>query len=72
MPYQRHTVVMSRSWKVAAATVLIIIGVGGAVKAINFLGTEGLDRAEKWISIAGVVVSTGIGIGGLLSHFHRA
>jgi hypothetical protein len=57
---------MSRSWKVAAATVLIIIGVGGAVKAIDFLGTEGLDRAEKWISIAGMVVSTGIGIGGLL------
>ncbi|WP_158610799.1 hypothetical protein [Micromonospora endolithica] len=38
----------------------------GAVGAGWFLLGEGLDRAEKWVSIVGVCVSTALSGGGLL------
>ncbi|MER6590351.1 hypothetical protein ABT214_00480 [Micromonospora purpureochromogenes] len=49
--------------KVGAAAVLVVVG---AVGAGWFLLGEGLDRAEKWVSIVGVCVSTAMSAGGLL------
>lgn len=48
--------------KRGTAMVLVAVGVLGVVW---FLRGEGLDRAEKWVSIGGVCISTVIGVAGL-------
>ncbi len=54
---------MRIGFKACAAVLLVVVGaVGGGW----FLLGEGLDRAEKWISIVGVCVSTALSGGGLL------
>ncbi|GAB7047416.1 hypothetical protein [Catenuloplanes indicus] len=45
---------MSRTVKVIVAVVLLAAGITGLVIV---LGGEGLDRAEKWVSIGGVIAS---------------
>ena len=50
--------------RVASAVFLVIVG--AAAGAGWFLLGEGLDRAEKWVSIVGVCVSIVMGAGGLL------
>ncbi|MFF0150158.1 hypothetical protein [Micromonospora sp. NPDC005203] len=54
---------MRLGFKVGAAVVLVAVG---AVGAGWFLLGEGLDRAEKWVSIVGVCVSTALSGGGTL------
>ncbi|WIN00227.1 hypothetical protein ACTOB_003921 [Actinoplanes oblitus] len=49
--------------KAGAAAVLFIAGLAGAGW---ILAGQGLDRAEKWISIGGVCVSTLLGVAGLV------
>ena len=51
-----HDGAMGRNWTAALAGIFLVAGVGGV---IVFLTSEGLDRAEKWISIS-------VGIGSLL------
>ncbi|GAA1649269.1 hypothetical protein GCM10009828_093220 [Actinoplanes couchii] len=48
------------------ATLLVTAGTAGAVWAVIFLLGEGLDRAEKWISIVGVILSLLVAVGGLV------
>ncbi|MDP9791917.1 hypothetical protein J2S43_000429 [Catenuloplanes nepalensis] len=53
---------MSRTVKVILAVVLLAGGIAGLVAV---LGGEGLDRAEKWVSIGGVIASvvlSGLGV----------
>lgn len=45
------------------ATLFGLIGLAGVVV---FLTGQGLDRAEKWVSLVGVFVSVAVGIGGLV------
>ncbi|MFI6272498.1 hypothetical protein [Micromonospora zamorensis] len=54
---------MSQTLKVTSAAALVAAGVGGAMV---LLSGEGLDRAEKWVSIAGVVASVMLGGLGLV------
>lgn len=54
---------MRLGFKVGFAVVLLVVG---AVGAGWFLLGEGLDRAEKWVSIVGVCVSAALSAGGLL------
>jgi hypothetical protein len=54
---------MRLAFKVGAAVILVVVG---AVGAGWFLLGEGLDRAEKWVSIVGVCVSTALSAAGLL------
>ena len=58
-----HDGVMSRRLRVIFASVLVL---AGAVGTVMFLGDEGLDRAEKWVAIAGVVVSAALSSAGLV------
>lgn len=53
---------MLRTVKVTSAATLTVAGIAGC---IVFLTGEGLDRAEKWVSIAGVIFSILIGLAGL-------
>jgi ABC-type nickel/cobalt efflux system permease component RcnA len=53
---------MGRTLKVISAAAVTGVGLAGCVV---FLTGEGLDRAEKWVSITGVVVSVAIGLVGL-------
>ncbi|GAB7037902.1 MULTISPECIES: hypothetical protein [Catenuloplanes] len=53
---------MSRTVKMILAVMLLVTGITGLVV---LLGGEGLDRAEKWVSIVGVtasVVLSGLGL----------
>ncbi|MEU4477779.1 hypothetical protein AB0F68_06885 [Micromonospora sp. NPDC023966] len=54
---------MRLGFKMGTAAVLVVVG---AVGAAWLLFGEGLDRAEKWVSIVGVCVSTALSAGGLL------
>jgi hypothetical protein len=54
---------MGRSRRITLAVVLCA---AGAVSAGVFLTGQGLDRAEKWVSIAGAVISVVIGAAGVL------
>jgi hypothetical protein len=54
---------MGRASRVSTAVVLVILGATGAGW---FLLGEGLDRAEKWVSIVGVCVSTAMSAAGLI------
>ncbi|MFC7533462.1 hypothetical protein [Actinoplanes sp. GCM10030250] len=49
---------MRRTLTAAAAGLLLVLGVGGV---IVFLTGEGLDRAEKWVSISVGVISLLLG-----------
>ncbi|MEV4389197.1 hypothetical protein AB0J68_26370 [Micromonospora sp. NPDC049580] len=53
---------MSRTLKVILGTVLLV---GGTAGVVVLLTNEGLDRAEKWVSIGGVIASVLAGAGGL-------
>jgi len=56
-------VVASRLLRAVAAVVLV----GSSVVAcVVVLAGQGLDRAEKWVSIAGVVVSVVVGVAGVV------
>ncbi|MEV4349153.1 hypothetical protein AB0J83_32245 [Actinoplanes sp. NPDC049596] len=57
---------MKVSWKTALAALLVVAGVAGVVVLIRVLTGEGLDRAEKWISIVGVCLSSLMSLAGLL------
>jgi hypothetical protein len=52
--------------KVITAVGLVAAGAVGLAGSLVFLTGQGLDRAEKWISIVGVAASVVIGITGLL------
>lgn len=52
-----------RLLRVVAAVVLLGSGVAGCVVV---LAGQGLDRAEKWVSIGGVVVSVVFGVAGVV------
>jgi hypothetical protein len=52
--------------KVAVAILLLIAGIAGFVW---FISGQGLDRVEKWISIAGVVTSVGLSAAGVFLAF---
>ena len=54
---------MSRTLKVIIATALFVVG---AVGAWLFLTGQGLDRAEKWVSIVVGVTSLVLGAAGLV------
>lgn len=54
---------MGRSLRVVVALVLIGLGTAGCVLVLS---GQGLDRAEKWVSIVGMFVSVGLGLAGLL------
>ena len=54
---------MGRLLRVIIAVGVLAAGVGGCVV---FLTGQGLDRAEKWMSISGVVVSVVVGAAGLV------
>ncbi|MEU8004176.1 hypothetical protein AB0B66_23720 [Catellatospora sp. NPDC049111] len=49
--------------KVGVAAILVVVG---GIGAGWFLLGEGLDRAEKWVSIVGMCVSMAMGAGGLV------
>ena len=57
---------MRLSFKVILSAALVVVGALGLVWALRFLLGEGLDRAEKWISIAGVCLGTVMSAGGLI------
>lgn len=54
--------IMNNRWKTIISVALALAGVAAFAW---FLVGQSLDRAEKWISISGVVVSAGIGVAGL-------
>ncbi len=54
---------MTRTLKVIFATVLMTAGLAGTVV---FLTGQGLDRAEKWVSLVGVFASVVISVMGLV------
>lgn len=54
---------MGRILKVIIAAVLFGAGAAGAVV---FLTGQGLDRAEQWVSIIGIVVSVVLAAGGVM------
>lgn len=54
---------MSRTLKVITAAMLVGVGAAGAVV---FLSGQGLDRAEQWVSIIGMVVSVALAAGGVV------
>ena len=53
---------MKRLRVVIIAAVLTLAGAAGVV---TLLRGEGLDRAEKWVSLVGVLVSVLVGVAGL-------
>jgi hypothetical protein len=53
---------MGRLPKVIMTVVLVALGLAGSV---YFLAGQGLDKAEKWVTIVGAFVSVGIGLAGL-------
>jgi hypothetical protein len=53
---------MGRTLKVISAAAVTGAGLAGCVVLLT---GEGLDRAEKWVSITGVAVSVAIGLVGL-------
>jgi hypothetical protein len=55
-------VTVSRRLRMIVAGILIVVGIVGC---LLFLRWEGLDRAEKWVSLVGVFVSVAIGVAGL-------
>ncbi len=63
MPPSCHDGWMKRAAMTVTAALLVGAGVMGATV---FLTSEGLDRAEKWVSISGVIVSVALGVGGLV------
>ena len=44
----------------------VVLGAGGLAGALVFLIGQGLDRAEKWVSLVGVFASVVIGVTGLV------
>ena len=54
---------MVRLLRAGVAVVLLGSGVAGSVV---FLADQGLDRAEKWISIVGVMVSVTVSVAGVV------
>ncbi|GIF75751.1 hypothetical protein [Asanoa siamensis] len=54
---------MGRPLKVIIAVLLIVVGLVGCTA---FLTGQGLDRAEKWVSISGTVISVVVGVYGLV------
>jgi hypothetical protein len=54
---------MTRASTVLLATVL---GVAGLAGVVVFLTGQGLDRAEKWVSLVGVFISLAVAIAGLI------
>jgi hypothetical protein len=59
---------MSRRLKVIIATVLAVVGLAGCVV---FLTGQGLERAEKWVSLVGAFASAAMGVGGLVRSYVR-
>ncbi|WP_141725127.1 RIP homotypic interaction motif-containing protein [Micromonospora pallida] len=57
---------MDRFWRGGLAAVSAIVAISGV--ALVLLG-EGLDRAEKWVSIAGVLLSVVFGGAGAVFGF---
>ncbi|WP_405090179.1 hypothetical protein OG767_21250 [Micromonospora sp. NBC_01392] len=57
---------MDRFWRGGLAAVSVVVAVSGVT--VVLLG-EGLDRAEKWVSIAGVVLSVIFGAAGAVLGF---
>lgn len=53
---------MSRSLRALSALGLILVGGTGAVLSLT---GQGLDRAEKWVSIVGTVTSVALAVAGL-------
>jgi hypothetical protein len=58
-----HAEGMNRTFRVIFASGLSLVGLAGAV---SFLTGQGLDRAEKWVSLTGVFLSVTIGVAGLV------
>ena len=54
---------MSRRPRVIVAVALVAVGLVGCVL---FLNGQGLDRAEKWVSLVGVFTSAAMSAGGLV------
>jgi hypothetical protein len=48
------------------ATAAVVLGSAGAAGLIVVLTGQGLDRAEKWVSLVGVILSLAVGVAGLL------
>jgi hypothetical protein len=61
-----HDGPMARSTRLIIGAVLVGVGAIGAAGCIAFLIHEGLDRAEKWTSLVGMVMSIGLGVVGLV------
>lgn len=57
-----NDVAMGRLRKVILSVLLVVVGVVGCVV---FLTGQGLDQAEKWVSIVGTVASLLVGMAGL-------
>jgi hypothetical protein len=60
-----HDVHMSRPLKVTLAIALIAAGLVGGVASLAFLNQQGLDRAEKWVSIVMATLSVAMAGAGL-------
>jgi hypothetical protein len=57
---------MTRSLRLATATVIFLAGVAAAMACAFYLAAQGLDRAEKWVSLVGVLASLGVSVTGLM------
>jgi hypothetical protein len=57
-------VYMRRSLKAILASVLAVAGFAGVVAFMVFLTGQGLDRAEKWVSIVGATLSLALALAG--------
>lgn len=58
----RHSVYMVNRRKVITAASLVVVSVAGLAW---LLSRQGLDTAEKWVSILGMFVSVSLGSGGV-------
>jgi hypothetical protein len=59
----RHDACVGNRQKVIFAAVLVVLGLAGCAW---FLTGQGLDNAEKWVSLVGMFVSAGLGVAGVV------
>jgi hypothetical protein len=57
---------MERSGRKVVGGLLVLAGAAGLTVAAIVLSQEGLDRAEKWVSLIGMPLSLLIGVAGLV------
>jgi hypothetical protein len=61
----RHDIPMSRSLNVIFSVVLVVAGAAGALVCGVLLAQQGLDRAEKWVSITVGITSVVVAVTGV-------